>query len=252
MTFPSLFPTAALSLAFLSASLPLFAGEPSPVLAEPAAKTPTSPRSEDAVIGNFHSLGEIAGRSNIYRCANPVGPVAERLKGQAPTEADRQEARQRMQHLYDLGVRTVISLQNQQAPTDTIKNAEYEEVILEKAAAAEVGITFVPFSMANRGKNSLQYQSHPEVAQQVETIAQEIVKRSETGGVAFHCKSGKDRTGLVAGYLRIKYQQWTLEDALVEMRQKGHVWKKFLKPDAEYSWHEEHLRALAGQVASEN
>lgn len=152
-----------------------------------------------------------------------------------------------MQHLYDLGVRTVVSLQNQQAPTETIKNAEYAEILLEKAAAEEVGIAFVAYSMSNRGKNSLQYQSSAEVAAMVESACNEIVKRSESGGVAFHCKSGKDRTGLVAAYLRIKYQGWTLDQALAEMRQKGHVWKKFLKPGAEFSWHEEHLRAIASQ-----
>ncbi|HET6407847.1 MAG TPA: tyrosine-protein phosphatase [Chthoniobacteraceae bacterium] len=240
---------AAFSLVLSSVSI--FAGEPaSTTPATAAAKSPPNP-SEDKVIGNFHSLGEIGGRSNIYRCANPIGPVTERLKGQPPSDADRREAKERMQHLYQLGVRTVVSLQNQQAPTESVKNAEYDEVLMEKAAAAEVGIAFIPYSLSNRGKNSLQYQSSADVTKVVEAIGNDVVKHSETGGVAFHCKSGKDRTGLVAGYLRVKYQHWTVEDALAEMRQNGHVWQKFLKPGAEYSWHEEHLRAIAAQVAPE-
>lgn len=149
-----------------------------------------------------------------------------------------------MQHLYDSGVRTVVSLQRQDAPTATEKNPEYNEVVLEKAAAEEVGITFVAYSMANKGKISLQYMSNDEVSKLVTMIGDDIVKRSETGGVVFHCKSGKDRTGLVAGYLRIKFQGWTVDQALVEMRQRGHVWKKFLKPGHSYSWHEEHLKAI--------
>jgi protein-tyrosine phosphatase len=246
MAFPSRLHVALFSALFFGAGC-LLARDPSPAVTD-STKT-VSKASEDPAVGNFHSLGEIAGRSNIYRCANPVGPITERLKGQPPTDADRQEARERMQHLYDRGIRSVISLQNQNPPTEKAKNAEYDEVMLEKAAAAEVGIAFIPYSMANRGKVSLQYQSSAEVAKIVEAIGNDIVKQSEKGGVIFHCKSGKDRTGLVAGYLRIKYQNWTLEDALVEMRARGHVWKKFLKPGAEYSWHEEHLRAIAAQVS---
>ena len=41
---------------------------------------------------------------------------------------------------------------------------------------------------------------------------------------------------------------WTLDQALAEMRERGHVWKKFLKPGATYSWHEEHLRAVASKM----
>ena len=250
MNFPLPLPQVVLTAAFLLAGAPpsLPAGEPSTTVAAESAPKSAHKGAEDTVIGNFHNLGTIAGQSNIYRCANPVGPVAARLKGQPPTEADLREARERMQRLYDLGVRTVISLQNQAPPTERAKNAEYDEVQLEKAAAAAVGINYVAHSMSNRGKNSLQYQSSEEVAKTVEAIGDDILKHAAKGGVAFHCRSGKDRTGLVAGYLRIKYQQWTLEEALAEMREKGHVWKKFLKPGAEYSWHEEHLRAIAARL----
>lgn len=223
-----------------------------------AAEEPLSditPRvsSEDPLIANYHSLGEIAHRTNIFRCANPVGDIADRLNGREPTEADRQLAKSRMQHLYDSGVRTVVSLQRQEPPTDALKNPEYSAVALEMDAAREVGLTYVAYPMGNKGKDplSLQYMPDDAVFELMESITSDIVKRSETGGVAFHCKSGKDRTGLVAAYLRVKYQHWTADQAILEMRQNGHVWKSFLKPGNIYSWHEEHLLAMAKRLSDQ-
>ncbi len=221
--------------------------------AVPATVVAPKAASEDRLIANYHSLGEIANRTNIVRCANPVGNIADRLKGAEPTDADRQQAKAQMQHLYDRGIRTVVSLQRQEAPTDALKNPEYAAVVLEKTAAQEVGMTYVAYSMANRGKDalSLQYMSDDKVFSLIETIGNDIVKRSETGGVAFHCKSGKDRTGLVAAYLRVKYQHWDVDQAIAEMRQNGHVWKSFLKPDQSFSWHENHLRSIAEKLTAE-
>ena len=232
----------------------VFAAEaPAGLEADPAKVVSPKSASEDRLIANYHSLGEIAGRTKIFRCANPVGDIADRLNGLEPTEADRQLAKARMQHLYDSGVRTVVSLQRQEPPTETWKNPEYSAVTLEKAAAEEAGLTYVAYSMGNRGKDplSLQYMPEDTVFQLMESITNDIVKRSGTGGVAFHCKSGKDRTGLVAAYLRVKYQHWTADQAIAEMRQKGHVWKSFLKPDNSFSWHENHLRAIAQKLAAE-
>lgn len=223
-----------------------------PNASAPASVKTVSPKasSEDRLIPNFHSLGEIAGRTNIVRCANPVDNIADRLNGAEPTAADRQQAKAQMQHLYDLGIRTVVSLQRQEPPTEALKNPEYAAVMLEQAAAKEVGLTYVSYSMANRGKDalSLQYMPENKVFTLVETIGNDIVKRAATGGVAFHCKSGKDRTGLVAAYLRVKYQHWSVDQAIAEMRQNGHVWNSFLKPGQSFSWHENHLRSIAEKL----
>lgn len=229
----------------------LFAAEAPPANVESSTKVvPKKSASEDNLILNFHRLGEIANRSNIFRCANPVGDIADRMNSPEPTALEQQQAKERMQHLYDLGVRTVVSLQRQEPPTETEKNLEYAAVALEKAAAQDVGLTYVAYSMSNKGKNSLQYMSEADTFKLVESIGNDIVKRAETGGVAFHCKSGKDRTGLVAGYLRVKYQGWTADQAILEMRENGHVWQKFLKPGNSYSWHEEHLRSIAKTLAA--
>lgn len=219
----------------------------------PASAKTVSPKasSQDRLIPNFHSLGEIAGRTNIVRCANPVDAIAERLNGAEPSAADRQQAKAQMRHLYDLGIRTVVSLQRQEPPGEALKNPEYAAVMLEQTAAKEAGLNYVAYSMANRGKDalSLQYMPDDKVFSLVETIGNDILKRSETGGVAFHCKSGKDRTGLVAAYLRVKYQHWSVDEAIAEMRQNGHVWQSFLKPGQSFSWHENHLRSIAEKLA---
>lgn len=203
--------------------------------------------SEDGAIVNFHTLGEINGHAPIYRSANPVGVIVQRMHNNAPTDSDRQQAREQMQRLVDRGVRTIVSLQRQQPPTEKVKNPEFRAVELEKAAAEAVGLTYIAYPMGNSGKNSLQDMSPDAVFQLVESVSSEIVNRSEKGGVLFHCQSGKDRTGLVAGYIRIKYQHWSLDQSLQEMRQRGHVWKKFLRPGSSYSWHEEHLQAMANR-----
>src|SRR5688572_26703657 len=100
----------------------LWAGEPSsPPPAKAAARKAAS---EDPLIVNYHSLGKIGHKGNIVRCANPVEKIAENLKGAEPTAEDRRQAKAQMQHLYDLGIRTVVSLQRQEAPTDALKNPE--------------------------------------------------------------------------------------------------------------------------------
>jgi len=201
--------------------------------------------SEDAVIKNLHWLGPINGQTNILRCASPTMDVAAQMKTSKPTEEDLKLARERMQHLRDLGIRTVISFQHQTPPTANETNVEHIAVALEQIAAKEVGLTYVAYPMSNKGRNSFEDMSDEAVIKLLDPIGKEIFKFSQTGGVAFHCKSGKDRTGIMAGYLRLKYQQCTVGEVIAEMRQYGHAWKNFAKDGATNSWHENHLRAIA-------
>jgi hypothetical protein len=206
-----------------------------------SSKTP----SEDAVIKNLHWMGLINGQTNIFRCACPVMDVAEQMKIAKPTEEDLKLARERMQHLRDLGVRTVISFQHQDPPKENETNVEHIAVALEQIAAKEVGLAYVAYPMSNKGKNSFEDMSDDAVIKLLDPISEDIFKFAKTGGVAFHCKSGKDRTGIMAGYLRLKYQHWTVDEAIAEMRSYGHAWNKFAKDAATNSWHENHLRAIA-------
>ena len=41
------------------------------------------------------------------------------------------------------------------------------------------------------------------------------------GALVFHCKHGKDRTGLMAALYRVKRQGWTPEDAVAEWKSFG-------------------------------
>lgn len=201
--------------------------------------------SEDAQIKNLHWLGPINGQTNILRCACPTMAVAEQMKSSRPTEEDLKKARNRMQHLHDLGIRTVISFQHQHSLSDNDTNVEHIAVALEKIAAKEVGLNYVAYPMSNKGKNSFEDMSTEAVIKRLDPISEEIMKLAKTGGVAFHCKSGKDRTGIMAGYLRLKYQHWSADQAIAEMRRCGHAWEKFAKPGDTHSWHENHLRAIA-------
>lgn len=202
--------------------------------------------SEDSVIKDLHSLGLIDGKVDIFRCASPVRD----LHG----PADIEEAKARMQRLYDLGIRTIVSLEDPDRvdPEDAKSGkaqATKERVALEKQAAADVGLTFVSHPMTNSGPDSLEDMSDQAVLDLLDPIAKDILERAKTGGVAFHCSAGHDRTGLVCAYMRIAYQHWSVDQAIEEMRRYGHNWVKYSNNGGISSWHEEHLRAIAKLLA---
>ena len=155
---------------------------PVALAAEPISKTP----SEDAIIKNFHSLGLINGQTNIFRCACPVMDVAEEMKGAKPTEKDLELARERMQHLRDLGVRTVISFEHQDPPKENETDVEHRAVALEQIAAKEVGLAYVAYPMSNKGKDSFEDMSDDAVMKLLDPISEDIFKFTRTGGVVFH------------------------------------------------------------------
>jgi len=210
--------------------------------------SPSRTTSEDAVIRNLHAMGLINGQTNIFRCACPVMDVAEQMKTVRPTEADLKLARERMQRLRDLGIRTVISFQHQEPPSPNETNVEHIAVALEQTAAKDVGLTYIAYPMSNKGKDSFEDMSDDAVMKLLDPISEEIFRLATNGGVVFHCKSGKDRTGIMAGYLRIKYQHWTADEAIAEMRRYGHAWNRFAPNGATNSWHENHLRVVAATL----
>jgi len=201
--------------------------------------------SEDAIIKDLHSLGLIEGRTNIFRSASPVRDLVNE-SGKSDPDA-LAEAKKRMQHLYDLGIRTVVSFENPDAADtgdDGKAKTTESRVALEKTAAAEVGLKYVSHPIANSGKNSLEDMSDTDVCKLLDPISQEILSRAKDGGVLFHCSAGHDRSGIVAAYMRLKYQHWPVEQAIDEMRRFGHNWPKFSANSGLSSWHEEHLKAI--------
>jgi protein-tyrosine phosphatase len=154
-----------------------------------------------------------------------------------------------MQHLYDLGIRTVISFQNPSETGDEGKVREVQAAVaLEKSAAEKVGITYVPYPMNNGGPDSLATMSDRQVMQWCDAVTTEIFKDANQGGVIFHCSAGHDRTGVVAAYIRIKYEDWPVEQAIAEMRRLGHNWVRYSNNGGISSWHEQHLRAIAAML----
>jgi protein-tyrosine phosphatase len=212
------------------------------------ARTGEKVPSEDPVLRDFHSMGLIDGRMNIFRCACPVRDLVRRSATIQPSNAVLAAASARMQRMRDLGIRTVISFQD--AASEENSRQVARSIALEKAAAADVGLTYVAFPIANSGPNSLETMSDAAVQKWLQSVADEIFKDSAVGGVAFHCSFGHDRAGIVAAYLRLKYQHWPVDQAIDEMRRLGHDWLMFSHNGGLSSWHEDHLRAIARMLNS--
>jgi len=214
-----------------------------------AAKVGEQIPSEDAVLKDFHSLGLIDGHVNIFRCACPVRDIAGAMATTQPTDANLAAAKARLQRLYDLGIRTDLSFQS--AVGDEAKPDESTRAIaLEKAAAALVGLKFINDPIVNSGPHSLQDMTDAQVMTLLDTESTKILSSARDGGVVFHCSAGHDRTGIVAAYIRIKYEHWPVDQAIDEMRRLGHNWPKYSSNGGVSSWDEDHLKAIAKLLAA--
>jgi hypothetical protein len=206
--------------------------------------------SEDAVLKNFHSLGLVNGEVDIFRSACPVRDLGKEMATTQPTDEEVAEAAARMQRLRDLGIRTDISFLNPVAGHDDDKKTQ-AMVNLEEAAVKRVGLNYISFPMSNKGPNSLESMSDKQVEDWLDQVMAAIFQSAKTGGVVFHCSAGHDRTGLVAAYIRVKYQGWPVEQAIDEMRRYGHNWVKYSADGGITSWHEDHLRAIAAMLKAQ-
>lgn len=214
--------------------------------------------SEDPILRDFHSLGLIDGRVDIFRCASPVRDLGTPTTFPSDDLRQSQEAESRIHHLYDLGIRTIICLEDPNHP-DRDEAADKEKsrqlkarIALESAAAAETGIDFINHPINNAGPNSLENMSDAQVQAWLDLVTADIMKHSQTGGVVFHCSAGHDRTGIVAAYIRMKYEHWSVDQAIDEMRRYGHNWVKFSNNGGVSSWEEDHLRAIAKMMQTQS
>ena len=206
--------------------------------------------SEDPLVKDMHSLGLIDGRVDIFRSASPARDLVKGKEALPDAAAQAAEEKKRMEHLYALGIRTIVSLENPDpAAEDTESAASGEQrlvwITLEKNAATAAGIAFVPRPLNNSGKDSLETMSDAEVAKTLDGLEKEVLSDTAKGGVLFHCAAGHDRTGILAAYMRITLEKWTPEQAIAEMRRLGHNWVKYSHNGGESSWHEEHLKGIA-------
>jgi len=217
---------------------------------EPGEKFP----SADSLIWDFHPLGEVNGTRNLYRSASPVRDLEK--KSSEPGADSLAEAKVRLRRMYDRGIRTIVSLEIAQAatqPADAGQGWKEDDkaawMRLEREAAEAVGIRYVADPMANRGPGSLETLSDEQVKAWLDRVAADLFKYSNEGGVDFHCSAGHDRTGIVTAYLRIKYEHWSVDRAIQEMRDYGHNWPKFSNNGGVTSWHEAHLRGIARMMS---
>jgi hypothetical protein len=214
--------------------------------------------SEDPVIRDFHCLGLIDGRVDIFRCASPVRDLGTPTTSPSDGVLQADEARSRIHRLYDLGVRTIVCLEDPDRPDgdDAASRAKTRQlkarIALETSAAADAGIRLIIHPMNNAGPHSLQNMSDAQVKAWLDDVTEDILNRSRGGGVVFHCSAGHDRTGIVAAYLRIKYEHWPVDQAIDEMRRYGHNWVRFSNNGGVSSWQEDHLRAIARMIEAQS
>jgi hypothetical protein len=211
--------------------------------------------SEDSVLKDFHSLGLVDGCIDIFRMASPVRDLGTSTASTRQSEVQISTAAARMGRLHQLGIRTIICLEdpdNAETDNDAAGIAKAKQLkarlAMEQAAAVAGGINFVMMPMANSGPHSLENMSDAEVLSWLEQVTNEIFKDAKTGGVVFHCSAGHDRTGMVAAFVRIKYEHWPVDQAIDEMRRYGHNWVKYSHNGGLSSWHEDHLRAIAKMI----
>jgi hypothetical protein len=232
------------SRSFLLAALIAF---PSLLLAQSTQPSPQKPGetspSEDSLISDFHNLGDINGATNLFRSGSPLRDLEKKSK--QPDDASEAAAHARLQHLYDRGIRTIISFEQSHPLAGAGKEDKTPWITLEESAAKEVGITYISHPMANAGKNSLETLSPPDILHWLQAVDADIFKYAPSGAVDLHCSAGHDRTGIVVAYLRIKYQHWTVDAAIQEMRDRGHNWPKYSANGGISSWHEADLHAIA-------
>jgi len=100
----------------------------------------------------------------------------------------------------DCGVRSILNLRND------------ESVEWEKQVAEKLGIKFFNVPMNGSEEQSIQ---------KIEQCLG-IIQDKSNQPIFVHCMGGKDRTGMISAAYRIKYNQWSLADALFEMHVYGY------------------------------
>jgi protein tyrosine/serine phosphatase len=142
------------------------------VAGEPAAKRPATwaqPLKVDGV-PNLHKV-----TAGLYRSAQPTA--------------------QGMEHLKEMGIKTVVNLRSFHSDRDEIDHAGlgYEHIYMKAW--------------------------HPERKEAVRFLR--IVTDPKRAPVLVHCQHGADRTGTVCALYRIAVQGWTKEEAIREMTRGG-------------------------------
>jgi len=112
------------------------------------------------------------------------------MRGSQPSEGDFRILREHY------NVKTILNLRE-----DKTHNKK------EKRQVEELGMNFINIPMNGKEKQSIE---------KIERCLS-IISDESNKPIFVHCRSGKDRTGLIFAAYRIKYDDWDLKDALTEM-----------------------------------
>lgn len=136
-----------------------------------------------------------------------------------------------IQSLRDLGIKTIINLQGGDlAAFGKADDPEWSRLILklepgeapsaienETNAARAAGIEEINIPL-----DSLEPVTEAE-AVALDRLLMRIAPANLQRPIYVHCEHGKDRTGLVIGLYRMRYDGWSREKASAEMRKMGHT-----------------------------
>jgi protein tyrosine phosphatase (PTP) superfamily phosphohydrolase (DUF442 family) len=222
----------------LAMACPLWAADPAIPPSSLAEETPGEKvASEDKVVNNFHAVELGTPGMRLYRSASPVRAVAKEQGASLENKQTAADAARIMEHLKTLGIKTIVSLEDENDKDQGPKKKF--SVALERDAARNAGIVFLSHPMKNANFRTM---SDKDIVAWLEDVKRDILAASSKGGVLFHCAAGHDRTGLAVAYLRITVQHWSVEQAIREMRDLGHNWPKYSANGGKSSWHEDFLR----------
>jgi tyrosine-protein phosphatase SIW14 len=114
--------------------------------------------------------------------------------------ADQPDTQEDYQTLKDLGVKTIINLRNE---------SSWQKK--EAKIASAMGFEYRRYPM-----NAWQYPSDKYVNAILDDLTNPNLQP-----VFVHCQHGKDRTGLIVGLYRVRFEKWKPSDAYAEMRSLG-------------------------------
>lgn len=116
------------------------------------------------------------------------------------------------------GVNTVISFEEYNSPDLTLEQ--------EKSWAEKNQIKLISFPLSDR---------NPPTTDQIETVLKELNNR-ENGTILVHCHRGADRTGIIIASYRIRFNFWSVELAIREMKKYGHSRQLYWWDDVLYDF----------------
>ena len=120
------------------------------------------------------------------------------------------------EHLTDLGIRTVVNLQDEYPDPDLVKTYFNRATIKESEVCRRLGVKYV-FIAPDLVPHRQAQARRPEAIEKMLAVFDDPASYP----VLIHCKAGLHRTGCMVALYRREYQGWTAQQAVAEMRANG-------------------------------